>query len=284
MAGLMTAALPAPFEPLASGAAQALASILMVKGVLCFGSLAMGTYDEQSDVDLYVLSAPRILEAGLRQAVLASLPGVEGLEIDYAQPGWVGAWNPQSDRLRLNGIWLDVTYNTLAWLQTVVRKVRRGATSIPEMRFRPYSMLGLLEYSIILYDPDGLLERLRAGLYPYPVQLKQRLVEQNLTQCRDSLADLQDYAQRGIGNRAFHFHLERCLDGLDGLLFGLNERYPPAVKRVEQVLGKLPRLPHGFMPRYTALLETPLTPLGRVKIVKELASILDEVIEAGTQT
>jgi len=84
-------------------------------------------------------------------------------------------------------------------------------------------------------------------------------------------------SERGIGNTAFHFHLERIIDSLGTILFAINERYDPATKRVEDVYRDLEIVPEGFLERYTKLLETPLTRDGRQSIVKELGLLIQEV-------
>ena len=61
------------------------------------------------------------------------------------------------------------------------------------------------------------------------------------------------------------------------LLFALNERYDPAAKRLEEVYRSLPILPANFLERYNGLLETPLTPSGRLKIVAGLQALVGEI-------
>ena len=256
---------------------HALAGLAEVRGILCFGSYAVGTQDDQSDVDLYVVCQLEIASLPARQRVLAGLEGLQDLSLNTVQVGWADAWCPQEDRLLLNGLPVELVYNTLDWLETVIDKVRQGHTSIPEMPFRPYTLLGLLENSLPLYDPDGVLAGLYASLRPYPPVLKSRLIDESMAVLGDSLSELQNYNQRSIGSRAFHFHLGRVLDALELVLFALNEQYPPATKRVEQALEKLPRLPQGFMRRYLGLLETPLDTAGRLAGTDEVEKLYAEI-------
>lgn len=253
-----------------------LADLLEVCGVLCFGSYALGTHDDQSDVDLYVICQPEIAPRSERQKVLSALPGLETLDLSTAQVGWSNDWCPQEDRLRVDGLAVEITYNRLDWLRTVISKVRQGHTSIPEMAFRPYTLLGLLENSIPLYDPDGVLASLYDSLRPYPPVLTTHLIEESLVILADSIAELKEYNRRGIGNRAFHFHVGRALDALELVLFAANEQYPPASKRVEQALEKLPNLPQDFNRRYQAVLETPLDTAGRQAITVKLEKLLED--------
>lgn len=249
-----------------------------IKGVLCFGSYAMGTYDEYSDIDLYVFCDPVILPSPIRQNTFQKINGIKKLQIDHVEFGWDTQWNPQGDRFLCNGIQFDITYNTIDWIQTVVNKVKNdGATSIPELQFRPYTMLGLLENSVLVYDPESVLRDIKSGLHPYPPKLRKNLLLQNMEMIRDSLEDLKDYNRRNIGNTAFHFHLGRIIDSLGTILFALNGRYDPATKRVEEAYRKLKIIPKDFLRRYNLLLETPLNPEGRKKVITELQNFVDEI-------
>jgi predicted nucleotidyltransferase len=257
----------------------ALSRLAGVRAVLCFGSYAMGTNDDRSDIDLYVICHPQIAAADLRQAALLQAGEVVELHLDHAQAGWENQWCPCNDRLRLNGMQFDLIYHTLDWVQSVVSQVKTlAATTLPQLRFRPYTFLGLLENSVILYDADGTLHEIVAGLYPYPPALRRALVAASLEVIHGSLEDMQDYTTRNIGSSAFLFHLWRVVDAMATLLFALNERYDPATKRLEEAYHRLPILPTNFLARYTALLETPLTRDGKLAIVAGLQALLSELV------
>ena len=259
---------------------SALSSLAQVRAVLCFGSYAMGTSDASSDIDLYVVCHPQIAAGPERQAAFLQAGEVVDLLLDHAQPGWENQWCPCNDRLTLDGMQYDVIYYTLDWVQSMVGQVKAaGATSIPQLRFRPYTFLGLLENSVILYDAQGELHEIVNALYPYPPALRKTLLAGSLDAMHGSLEDMQDYNSRSIGNTAFQFHFWRVIDGLATALFALNERYDPATKRVEQVFPGLPILPRDFIERYNGLLESPLTPPGRLKIVAGLQALVDEIEE-----
>jgi hypothetical protein len=263
-----------------AGLIRALSGQRWVTAILCFGSYAMGTPDASSDIDLYVVCHPQIAAADERQVALVQAGAVTELHLERDQAGWKDQWCPCNDRLRLNGVQYDLIYNTQGWVQAVVRQVKTsGATSIPELKFRPYTFLGLLENSVILYDAQGILREIVAGLYPYPPALRQALMASSLEAMHGSLEDMQDYTRRSIGNSAFLFHLWRVIDGLETLLFALNRRYSPATKRLEEAYRSLPVLPANFLERYDDLLLTPLTPPGREKIVAGLQALVAEIEE-----
>jgi len=251
-----------------------LSGIEAIKGALCFGSYAMGTFDEQSDIDLYVLCDPDIITSENRRRAFEMIDGVTELEIDHQSPTWDNQWCPAQDIFRLHGVLIDVGWNTIDWIRTVIRKVsEEGSTSFPELKFRAHTMLGLLANSVILLDPEAILHRIKSELYPYPPRLKQALLQESLPILKESLGDMRDYVDRGIGNTAFHFHLERLLEALGTIVFALNERYDPATKRIEQTYATMNRLPQDFLARYTRILEIPLTGEGRREVVSELEAL-----------
>ncbi len=137
-------------------------------------------------------------------------------------------------------------------------------------------MLGLLANSVILLDPEAVLHRMKSELYPYPPRLKHALLQESMPTLKESLGEMRNYVDRGIGNTAFHFHLERLLEALGTIVFALNERYDPAAKRMEQTYATMSSLPQDFLTRYNRVLEIPLTGDGRRKVVSELETLTKE--------
>ncbi|RKU37887.1 hypothetical protein C6496_08355, partial [Candidatus Poribacteria bacterium] len=264
---------------------ESLARLEDVRAILCFGSYAMGTFDEYSDLDLFVFCKPEVVSALERQRVLESVQGVTDFEESDTAAGWDNQWSPQSDSFRMNEVLFEISYNTMDWISTVVRRVtQEGATSIPEQKFRPYTMLGLLENGIILYDPRSYLKRLIDSLYPYPARLKHRLISDSLRTLKDCLVELKDGSKRGFGLTFFHFFFHRMCDALYTFLFAVNEKYDPAVKRPEVEYEKLKILPLNFLGRYAKLLEGPYDKNGRQRAINELETLVAEVEMLGTKS
>jgi predicted nucleotidyltransferase len=257
---------------------ESLARLEGVRAILCFGSYAMGTFDEYSDLDLFAFCEPEVVSAPEKRRVLESVQGVTDFEESDTAVGWDNQWSPQVDHFRLNGDRFEISYNTMDWIRTVVRRVtQEGAASIPEQQFRPYTILGLLENGIILYDPDSFLRCLIDCLYPYPVQLKKKLISDSLHTLKDCLEELKDGNKRGFGLTFFHFFFHRMCDALYTLLFTVNEKYDPAVKRSEVEYEKLRVLPPNFLDRYAKLLEGPFDKNGRRRAINDLESLVAEV-------
>lgn len=250
-----------------------------VAAVLCFGSTALDSNDAASDFDILAICDPAVPPTAERRRWLAPQAGLSDLALDQHAPGWDDPWAPYKDTFTLAHQRYDVTYNTVAWLAHIVHAVRtEGATSLPEMPFRPYTVLGLLTTAVILYDPHQIAHELVNQTQPYPSLLQVHILDEHVPVLEDGLAELRDYAARGIGNTAFLFHLVRVCDALSSCLFALNDTYDPATKRVEAALGRLQRLPPQFVPRYTRMLEGPFTGSHRQTIVDELAALTREVL------
>ena len=257
---------------------ESLAKLEDVRAILCFGSYAMGTFDEYSDLDLFVFCEPEVVSASERRRILEGIPDVSHFEESDTAVGWDNQWSPQIDHFRVSGTQFEISYNTVDWIRTVVRRVtQEGATSIPEQKFRPYTMLGLLDNGIILYDPRSFLRHLIDCLYPYPAQLKQQLISDSLHTLKDCLMELKDGVKRGFGLTFFHFFFHRMCDALYTLLFAVNKKYDPAVKRSEVEYEKLSILPPNFLERYTKLLEGPFDENGRQRAIRELGTLITEI-------
>jgi hypothetical protein len=113
-------------------------SVIAVAGI---GSHAMGTADKRSDVDLFVICDPDIVASSARQSFLSGIQGVSDIQVEGANHGWENAWAPATDKFTLAQVLVDMNYNTKDWLAGVVDQViKRGATSLPAMRFRPYTV------------------------------------------------------------------------------------------------------------------------------------------------
>ena len=87
------------FETLSGEGAQVVVDSLRrigsLKGVLCFGSYAVGSFDADSDVDLYVLWHPGIPSPDKRASVLQQIKGIEDPDIGHIEPGWPAEeWPP----------------------------------------------------------------------------------------------------------------------------------------------------------------------------------------------
>jgi predicted nucleotidyltransferase len=251
-----------------------------VDSILCFGSYAVGTQHTASDLDLFVFCAGRIPDQIERQRWYSDVEAISRIELNYQSPGWDNQWNPQMDRVWLGNLEIDLCFNTIEWLETVVRKVTlEGQLSVVEMTFRPYTILGLLDQSIIMHDRSGRLQQVVGAVHPYPPKLKDKLIAENWPLLTDRLKEMRECVSKEIGNIAFLFHLGGACDALVTVLLALNERHDSATKRVEQELQMLGIQPQNLSERIQEMLEGPFDRTGRIKTVERLDSIVSDVAE-----
>jgi hypothetical protein len=240
----------------------------------------LNTYDSSSDIDLFIFCDPEIVPATTRSNIFANIPAISDIQLNYGSPGWTNQWAPQSDKFKLAETRFDLSYNTRDWISSVVHKVTdEGATSISELTFRPYTMLGLLATAIILYDSQNFIQELRSYLYPYPPKLKARLIEDNLAILMDRLNDLRDCAWRDLSPTTFLFHLWVACDTIMTILFAFNEQYDPATKRPEKEMRKFKMMPANFVVRYEKALEGPFDRIGKQRAVEEFEALVMETTQ-----
>ena len=105
-----------------------------------------------------------------------------------------------------------MAYNTQEWVADVVEQVmKEGAVSVPAMPFRPYTLLGLLETSVVLYDSHGIVDGFMQLIQPYSEVLQASIFREYEPVLNEGLAELRDYVHRDIGPGAFLFHLNRYM-------------------------------------------------------------------------
>jgi predicted nucleotidyltransferase len=252
---------------------RCLAGLPSVDAVLCFGSFANGTADSYSDIDLLVLCKHQIPPTQTRKQHFKKLAGIKEFRINLPST-WSDTWNPVQDRLFYGDKWYDITYNKTSWLAKVIKQViAKGVITTKEMPFRPYTLCGLIDNSLILTDKNHAAAKLKKLTRRYPPALRKNLFSVHRSRLVECLADLQDYVKRDVGNSAFHFQLQRFLDSFITLLFAVNETYDPASKRLEPAIKTLSTLPTNFLTRYEKILTGPFTSRNKAMLLKELDAL-----------
>ena len=179
-----------------------------------------------------------------------------------------------------NGLQLTLHFQRADWLEAVIIEVLAGAVTTVNIPFRPYTLLGLLRRSWVLLDKQGTVKGWLGRSEPYPPRLKENLLETFTPQLREHTAELTDVATRGLGARAFLFHLNWGVDALTSVLLAVNEQYDPASKRFERsVLPLLSRKPKDFDVRLHDILVGPFDEGGVLERAYAFQTLVDEVLE-----
>lgn len=220
------------------------------RSILALGSYAQKLQDEKSDIDLLILTKA-IPSQEERKKCYSKIPSVKILGLDnesFQNIGeWDISWTPVNDKLQIDKQIYEIGYNTISWVNTVIEKlINKNEITFKEFAFRPYTFLGLLESSIILYDKDDFVKKCRSKIRPMPIDLKKEIVKSFFPILKQSYEELKDYTERNIGILAFLFHLDRGLDAMLQILYVINEVYDPAFKRIEPFLLKLEKKPENL--------------------------------------
>lgn len=236
-----------------------LSSLPGVAAIALGGSYAEGTQTPASDMDIglyYRPSSPFDLEAvrAIAQAVAVEPPTVTEF---YGWGPWVngGAW------IRTAAGKVDFLYRNLDQVEQTIQEAHAGIMRhdfAQQPTFGFYSVIYLAETRICrpLYDPDGVLARLKASVATYPPALKRKVIADCLWSVEFTLLHAEPYAARGdVYNTAGC--LTRCATNLTQALFALNETYFLTDKRALRTLAGFALQPARFGERLCAVLACP---------------------------
>ncbi|HZR43479.1 MAG TPA: hypothetical protein VFB12_25420 [Ktedonobacteraceae bacterium] len=249
-----------------------------ISAVLACGSVALGYVDERSDVDMYVIcrsAVPPLAELLNRHSQIGS---------DWRM-NQGSATNPIFGDIWIEGlvdsISVTLHYQTVPWMAEVIQGVlENGAITTEKVPFRPYTLLGLLQRAWILRDYDRTVAHWRAQMRNYPRQLKLNLFDHFVPILIENTEDLVATAERKLGPIGILFHLFMATDGLNSLLFALNETYDPADRRAWKViLPTLPLLPHKYIARLTGILEGPFDEVNAIYKTHQFQQLANEVVQ-----
>lgn len=235
---------------------QSLKNEINITAVLCYGSYAESTQDEKSDIDLLVICDESIPAANIRKKIYEK-NHCDQIKLQKLYENWETTWTPINDECVFKSKKIEIGYNLSVWVKDIVNKiVAEGVTTLENFQFRPYTFLGLLENSVCLYEKEEFITLIRKQIRPFPLKLKAKIINENLSIFNESVNDLEDFSQRNIGLLAFQFILFRGLDAAIQIIFALNEVYYPASKREEIHLMRLSKLPQGMHELIYELLPT----------------------------
>ena len=220
---------------------------IMVQSILCYGSYAQMLQDKKSDIDLLVLVNHVIPSENLREISYCKFPNTRIVALGKNMGDWDVSWTPVNDCLMIDNQAIDIGYNTTVWVNRVIENlIIKNQITFDEFPFRPYTFLGLLETSKVLYDKDNFIASCLSQIRPMPLGLKREIINSFLPILKESYEELIDYSERNIGILAYQFQIFRGLDALTNLLFAINEVYDPASKRTEIFLFNLKKKPDNL--------------------------------------
>ncbi|MGB8644937.1 MAG: nucleotidyltransferase domain-containing protein [Anaerolineae bacterium] len=271
-----------PIIPVIDSLVRDLSAIPGMQAVVLGGSLARGTAQPDSDVDLglyYFEDAPFSI-ADVRRVV----EGVSGertpVVTEFYQWGpWVngGAW-----------IWtpagkVDFLYRNIDHVRRVIADARAGKSMSDYYQQPPYGFhsviyLGETQVCVPLYDPVGVVQALKQSVAEYPPALKTRIVDDALWGVRFTLEHADKFAHRGDVYNAAGC-LTRVASNLTQALYALNEVYFISDKGAMAEIGRFSLRPADYPARLQAVLGAPGADVqALIASVEQMRELFNEVV------
>ncbi|MGN7454712.1 nucleotidyltransferase domain-containing protein [Paenibacillus pasadenensis] len=234
-------------------AVKELSNVQGIAAIALGGSRARGTAHAGSDFDLglyYRPDAPPDLTQ-LREAA-RRLDDESRAEAVTPLGDW-GPWINGGGWLRVGGMPVDLLYRDLDQVERVIGDCRQGSIRIDYQPGHPHgfvSSIYLAEAALCqpLWDPHGVLERLKRSVRPYPPALQRATIGRFLWEASFAL----DNGRKGIpkGDASYvagcFFRSVSCLNQT---LFALNEAYWMNEKGAAAIAGSLPLAPADYSGR-----------------------------------
>lgn len=231
-----------------------------VQAVVLGGSYARGKQRPGSDLDVamyYHEAAPFDIQDIRRIAADFAPDNPPSVTEFYGWGAWVngGAWihNPLSK--------VDFLYRNIDQVQRTIDDALRGVTyhdfnQQPAYGF--YSVIYLGETFVCrpLFDPHGIVARLKEQVAVYPPMLKEKIVSGNLWMAEFSLLHADGYAAN-CDLYATVGALTRTASFLTQLLFALNETYFMNDKTAMKEIAAFPIVPAGYVDALSEVLAHP---------------------------
>lgn len=230
-----------------------------LKAIVLGGSYASGTERPDSDLDIglyYDESEP--LDIAHIRSIAASLNDAPDPTVTELG-GW-GPWVNGGAWLTIQGQRVDFLYRNIDYVSTTLDECNRGITHSDYWQQPAYgfhSFMYCTETAICqpLYDPDQVLDALKAKVTVYSPQLKQAIIKTFLWNAEFTLMNTSKSAERGEVYRVTGC-LARAAHCLILVLYALNETYYLSEKRVVEDITAFRLKPENFLERIYAILGT----------------------------
>lgn len=244
------------------GILESLTSLDGVLAVVLGGSYASGTHHAHSDLDIgiyYTESAPfsvNAIQALARRWSTEGAPVVTGF----------GDWGPWMN----GGAWLqtaagkvDLLYRNVEQVERTIEEAWAGVyrhdyDQQPTFGFYSTIYLGEIHVCIPLFDPRGLLARLKGQVETYPPPLRRSVVAQELWNAEFALSFAASFAAAGDT-----YNTAGCIARVAGYmtqaLLALNQAYFMGDKHALKALAEFPLCPPDYPSKISRLLGRPGT-------------------------
>jgi predicted nucleotidyltransferase len=230
-----------------------LQSIGGILAIALGGSRARGTHTQKSDVDLGIYYQPENPPDLIALNHLASELDDNHRANLITPIGEWGKWINGGGWLKIEAVPVDFLYRDLAQVNRVIDDCKLGQITIDYQPGHPHGFvsaiyMGEVAISLPLYDPDGVLDALKAKTTPYPLGLQQATINKFAWEISFSLFIAQKAVARGDVAYAAGccFRSVACMNQV---LFALNEEYLLNEKGALAIANSLALCPQDYQER-----------------------------------
>lgn len=238
-----------------------------VEAIAIGGSTSANTFDNNSDVDVYVFSKESI-PIEVRKSIIMPVSSNHEIGGEYFGSGdefWVDVLNKQ----------LDVMYWDIKWFESVVENT--WFKFYPQNGYTTCFLYTLKNFNII-YDKNSWLQKLQKKLdTPYPKKLKENIINRNIMLMKDKpFASYYEQIEKAILRKdivSINHRISAFIASYFDIIFAINELLHPGEKRLIQYAKKNCKiLPNNFEDNLNKLLNAP-----NLEILNNLGIIVEEL-------
>lgn len=259
-----------------------LSKIEGVAALVLGGSHASGTAHAGSDMDIglyYGERNPFSIDEIKRVAEKISLSGPVSATDFYGWGAWVngGAWIHTAEGK------VDFIYRNLEQVNQTLDDADRGIwqhdyQQQPAYGFYSVTYLAETKICVPLYDPQGIIGRLKERVTVYPPRLKAAIIADSLWSVEFTLSHAHGFASQGDVCNTVGC-LTRASASLTQALFALNETYYLREKMVFDVIDHFSIRPEGYTTQVAAILAHPgSNPVELERSVEVMTSVWQSVV------
>ncbi len=258
-----------------------------LRAIVLGGSYASGSQRPDSDIDIGLYYDENwLLDIQQIRSLASQLNDVPTPTVTDLG-GW-GTWVNGGAWLTIGGQRVDLLYRNIDFVSSTIDdcnagNVRSDYWQQPAYGFHSFMYCTEIAICRPLYDPDQVIERLKAKVAQYSPHLKQAIIKNFLWSARFTLDNTYKPASRGEVYLVTGC-LARTIHCLVQVLYALNETYYLSEKKLEADLGSFSIRPDHFLERvYTLLGATGTTRAQLQESLAQTEALYNELATLGRE-